>query len=58
MKALKMIWLTIRQMVKQACVLPQTVAHAFGQRRRKIVLEDSEIERLDRLRNPSKYLGK
>jgi hypothetical protein len=57
MKPGKMIWRTILQMAKQVRLLPQTVADAF-KGRRHLVLSDDEIERLDRLRNPSKYLGK
>ncbi len=58
MNALKLIVLAIVQTLKQACFFPQALAHALKQRRRLIVLDDPEIERLDRLRNPSKYLGK
>ena len=57
MKLGKMIWRTIMQIVQQARLLPQTVAHAF-KGRRHLVPSAHEIERLDRLRNPSKYLGK
>jgi hypothetical protein len=49
---------TIVQLLKQAFLLPQTVANALKQRRRQIVLNEHEVERLDRLRNPSNYLGK
>jgi hypothetical protein len=31
---------------------------AVTQRRRQTVLDELEAERLDRIRNPSKYLGK
>jgi hypothetical protein len=58
MHTLKLICLTILQVVKQACLLPQSVANAVQQRRRQVVLNEHEAERLDRIRNPSKYLGK
>lgn len=55
---LKRICLTILQLVKQACLLPQTIANAVKQRQRQTVLNEREAERLDRICNPSKYLGK
>ena len=58
MYLLKLICLTIYQLAKQAWLLPQTVAMAFRQRRRQIARNELEVERLDRIRNPSKYLGK
>jgi len=58
MSPLKLIGLTIIQRVKQAWLLPQTIANAVRQRRRQAVRDELEAERLDRIRNPSKYLGK
>ena len=58
MNTLKLICLTIMQLAKQAWLLPQTVAHAVKQRRQTVILNELEVERLDRIRNPSKYLGK
>jgi len=58
MDTLKLICLTIIQLVKEAWLLPQSVAIAVKQRRRQNVLDEVEAERLDRIRNPSKYLGK
>jgi type IV secretory pathway VirB4 component len=58
MNTLKLICLAIIQSVKQVWLLPQTVANAARQRRRQILLNEHEVERLDRIRNPSKYLGK
>ena len=58
MNTLKHIYLALVQRVKQAWVLPQTIDNAVKQRRRQTVLDEREIERLDRIRNPSKYLGK
>ena len=36
----------------------QVVARAAQERREEIDLYEHEVERLDRIRNPSKYLGK
>jgi hypothetical protein len=58
MNTLKLICLTIIQLVKQVWLLPQSFAIAAKQRRRQSVLNELEIERLDRIRNPSKYRGK
>ena len=58
MHTLKLICLTIIQLLKQAWLLPQSVAIAVQQRQRQAVLNELEVERLDRIRNPSKYLGK
>jgi hypothetical protein len=38
--------------------LPHIVAAVLKRRRRQVVLDALEAERLDRIRNPSKYLGK
>jgi len=53
-----LICMTLIQTVKQVWLLPDTVANAFKQRRRQLARNEHETERLDRLRNPSKYLGK
>lgn len=58
MYILKLICMTIIQLIKQVWLLPQTVANAVKQRRRQVVRNELEAERLDRIRNPSKYLGK
>jgi hypothetical protein len=58
MYTLKLICLTIIQLFKQAWAFPHTVMVAVKQRKRQIVVNELEIERLDRIRNPSKYLGK
>jgi len=58
MNTLKLIYLTISQLIKQAWLLPQSVANAVKQRRQQVVLNGLEAERLDRIRNPSKYRGK
>jgi hypothetical protein len=58
MNILKLICLTIIQLVKQVWFLPQSVANAVQRRRRLVVRNELEAERLDRIRHPSKYLGK
>jgi hypothetical protein len=58
MKTLKFLGMTVLQLVKQICLLPKTIANAVKQRQRQTVLNENEAERLDRIRNPSKYLGK
>jgi len=58
MNTLKLICLTTIQLAKQAWLLPQSIAMALKQRRRQMVLNELEVERLDRIRNPSKYRGK
>jgi hypothetical protein len=58
MYTLKLICLTTINLVKQAWLLPQTVAFALQQRRLKLARQLSEAERLDRIRNPSKYAGR
>jgi hypothetical protein len=58
MYLLKFICLTIVQLVKQVWLLPQSVAMAVQRRRRQVARNECEAERLDRIRHPSKYLGK
>jgi hypothetical protein len=58
MHILKVICLTVIELVKQVWKLPATVAANFRKSRHVAVVNEVEAERLDRLRNPSKYLGK
>jgi hypothetical protein len=58
MHILKLIVLTICGLVKQVCSIPHAVMMARQHRRERVVRDEREIERLDRIRNPSKYLGK
>jgi hypothetical protein len=58
MYILQLICLTIVQLVKQVWLLPQSVAVAVQERRQRITRAELEAERLDRIRNPDKYLGK
>jgi hypothetical protein len=57
-KTLKLIGLTLVQLAKQAWALPQSISTALKQRQRRTLLHELEAERLDRIRNPSKYIGK
>jgi hypothetical protein len=54
----KLIFLTIVNLLKQAWLLPQTIALALRQRRGQLTRLQLERERLDRIRNPSKYAGR
>ena len=58
MHVLKLICQMTAGLFKQAWLFPHTVALAHRQRRRQFALNVIEAERLDRIRNPSKYLGK
>ena len=58
MYLLKLICLTVVQWVKQACLLPQSLVAGIRQWRRQAALNETEAERLDRIRRPSRYLGK
>ena len=58
MNLLKLIGLTFIQLFKQAWLLPQTISNAVKYRQRRVILNELETERLDRIRNPSKYRGK
>ncbi len=58
MNKLKDAGMAIILLLKQICLLPWTIAESIQQRRRQVVLNEHEVERLDRIRNPSKYLGK
>jgi len=58
MHIFKVICLTIVELVKQVWKLPASVAANLRKRSHVAVVNEVEAERLDRLRNPSKYLGK
>jgi hypothetical protein len=58
MQIRKFIRLTIVEPAKWAWVLFQSAAPGSEDRRRRGELCLAEAERLDRIRNPSKYLGK
>ncbi len=58
MHILKLICQTAVGLFKQAWLFPHSVAIALKKRRRQFALNLLEVERLDRIRNPSKYLGR
>jgi hypothetical protein len=58
MQILMIIWRTIVNLVKQAWLLPKTISIALQHRRRQVARIRLETERLDRIRNPSKYAGR
>ena len=58
MQVLKLICRKTVGLFKKAWLLPQSVAVALKRRRRQFALKVLEAERLDRIRHPSKYLGK
>lgn len=45
-------------LIKGIWLLPHAVAVVRTERRRRLALNSVESERLDRIRNPSKYLGR
>jgi hypothetical protein len=58
MRKIKAFCVTILHRLKQVCLLPQAIVDAAMKKQRRTVLSEDEAERLDRLRNPSKYMGK
>ena len=58
MNLLKLIYGTVAQLVRQIGQLPKTIADAVRHRQQQTILDELEVERLDRIRNPSKYRGK
>ena len=57
MNTLKLICLTLIQLTKTGS-RSRTVAQTIRQVRQQAMDAEWEVERLDRIRNPSKYLGK
>jgi len=58
MKILKRIGRSVIGVLQQVWSFPYTLSGILKQRRERTVLKGLETERLDRIRNPSKYLGK
>lgn len=58
MRALDRIALRISQLARRFWLIPRSVIDAIKQRRRHNLWIELEAERLDRIRNPSKYRGK
>ena len=58
MRVLQLICQTTVGLFKKAWLFLHSVALALKHGRRQLALNVIEAERLDRIRNPSKYLGK
>ena len=58
MHILKYICLTVVQLAKQVWALPKAIATGFRNWRQEVAWSEAEADRLDRIRHPSKYLGK
>jgi hypothetical protein len=58
MHTLKIIGRNVAKWIEQALFLPRSIASALKEKRAWMAQHDLEAERLDRIRNPSKYLGK
>ena len=58
MHLFKVICLTIYELAKQVWAFPATIVANIRRRRESVAVNEVEAERLDRIRHPSKYLGK
>jgi hypothetical protein len=58
MHALKLFSEAAIRLFKPVWLFPHSLAVAAKQRRQRFALNALESERLDRIRHPSKYLGK
>jgi len=58
MNPLKQLYLAVLQFFRHLRQLPQTLANASKDRAQQTIRDEHEAERLDRIRNPSKYRGK
>jgi hypothetical protein len=57
-RRLKYLYLMATRIVQSARTLPDFIVTNVEQRRLQTARNAAEAERLDRIRNPSKYLGK
>ena len=48
----------LARMARSVWALPKTIANASKERQLRAAFNEREAERLDRIRNPSKYRGK
>lgn len=55
---LKLVCLTIIELAKQAWSFPGLAATGIRNWRREVKVDQTEAERIDRIRHPEKYLGK
>ena len=58
MNLLKSIYQAMVAVAEQAWLLAKSPAATLKQARRQTEMDEREAERLDRIRNPSKYRGK
>ena len=58
MNIFKLIYLTAVQFIRETSLLPHALVKAVKHRQRQGILNELEVERLDRIRNPEKYRGK
>ena len=58
MNVIKQVCLSLANLVKALLLLPQVAWAALQHRRRMSAKNQFEAERLDRIRNPAKYLGR
>jgi hypothetical protein len=58
MNVLKLIGLTILNLLKEVWRVPHSLAEASQRRRRQTQRVQFEAERVDRIRHPWKYLGR
>lgn len=58
MKPLKHFCLMIFEFARGLLLFPVTIGDRLRHRQERAAINELEIERLDRIRNPSKYLGK
>ncbi|HTL73774.1 MAG TPA: hypothetical protein VL863_10765 [bacterium] len=50
--------MTLAELIQWIRLIPQTLAKTAKERQLQTVRNEQETERLDRIRNPSKYRGK
>ncbi len=58
MKTVLLIYQTLVRWLIQTYRVPRTLMNAAKNRRRQTAFKAAETERIDRIRNPWKYLGK
>ena len=58
MQMLRSLFLAIGNFGNRVWNFRRSLAMTIEQRRQRIAIDAAEAERLDRIRNPSKYLGK
>jgi hypothetical protein len=58
MHTLKLVYLTILHLFEQVWLVLKSIPASYRYWLQQAVRDEMEAERLDRLRNPSKYLGR